>query len=134
MLAQFKVVIQDYWLVVQRALETLELSVALRLPDYAQGEALDTIGMWMEVLKDAQAFQRLTVERLDLEQAERLSDQKVVVVVNERRIVQTFRLGADGARPIDQQVFDGRAAYSLIYHDNRWKVERIRPLESTGSK
>lgn len=103
-----------------------------QLPAFAHGEALADILARIEALRTQGLYQELTVQQLDVQQVVLRDGQMAGALVHEQYTLRTYQPAADGDRLVDEEVFDGTIVYGLIYLDARWKVERVRPVESTG--
>lgn len=131
-MTRFKLAIGEYRLAEKAALRTLDPAVVEQLATFAHGEALTAIMECIEVLRDQRLYQELTVQQLDVQLALLWGDQTAGVKVQEEYTLRTYQPAADGDRLVDEEAFEGSIVYGLIYLESRWKVERIRPAESTG--
>lgn len=130
-LTAFKLVIGQYRLAEKAALRTLDPAVVEQLPAFAHGEALAAIMEQIEVLTAQGLYQELVVQQLNVQQVMLWDNQTAGVMVHEEYTLWTY-LSSDGEHLVDEEMFERAVVYSLIYLDSRWKVERIRPVESSG--
>lgn len=131
-LIRFKLAIGEYRLAEKAALRTLDPAVIEQLPTFAHGEALAAIMERIEQLKTQGLYQELIVQQLDVQKAMMPDDWLAGVLVQERYTLRTYQPAADGDRLVEEEVFDEKIVYVLIYVDSRWKVEHIHPVPSTG--
>jgi hypothetical protein len=130
-LTEFETAIEKYYRAEKAALQTLDPNVVAQLPVFAHGEALDDIRRRVEMLRVQGLYQELIVQQQDV-QPEVLQDGEIVgVLAQEKHTVRTYQLTPDGDRLVDEKVFDGKIVYGLIHRGSRWKVDRVRPVEST---
>lgn len=131
-LTTFKLAVGQFRLAEKNALKTLEPAVVEQLATFADSEALAAVVERIEELRAQGLYQELVVRQLDVQQAVvRDGGQTAGVLVLENHILRTYQPAADGDRLVDEEGFDGQIVYGLIYLDGRWKVERIRLLDSS---
>lgn len=109
------------------ALQTLNPNVVEQLPVFAQGEALTDLKQRVATLQAAGQYQILVVEMLHIEQV--LHGPNTGILVFERHNRQTFLRAADGDRLVEQARTEVRVVYGLVFHDGRWKVDKVRVVE-----
>jgi hypothetical protein len=131
-LIEFQLAIGRYRLAEKTALRSPDSDVVEQLKDFAAGEALEAALEQVRQLKRQGLVAELAVPQMDVRIAVLQDERTAGVLVQEQHVLRTYRLTSDGNVLVDEQVFHGTMVYGLIRVDSQWKVERIRPVSTTG--
>lgn len=120
----------EYRLAQKAALQNLDEEVIAQLPVFATGEALTSLIQQVAALRQQRMHQVLIVSRLKVQYAVPLAADCVGVLVDEDFRLQTLKVTAGGYQVIDEQIFSGQRVYGLVKVNARWKVDKVRQIES----
>jgi len=131
-LIEFQLAIGRYRLAEKAALRSPDSDAAEQLKDFAVGEALEATLEQVRQLRRQGLVAELAVPQMDVRIAVLQDERTAGVLVQEQRILRTYRPTSDGNVLVEEEVFNGTVVYGLIYADSQWKVERIRPVSAAG--
>jgi len=131
-LIEFQLAIGRYRLAEKAALRSPDSDAAEQLKDFAAGEALEAALEQVRQLRRQGLVAELAVPQMDVRIAVLQDERTAGVLVQEQRILRTYRPTSDGNVLVEEEVFNGTVVYGLIYADSQWKVERIRPVSAAG--
>lgn len=123
---EFQLAIGRFRLAEKAALRSPDSDAAEQLKDFASDEALEAALERVRQLRRQGLAAELSIPQMDVRIAVLQDEHTAGVLVQERRILRTYRSTSDGNVLVDEEVFNGTMVYGLIYLDSQWKVERMR--------